>query len=341
MDDYYSLLGIDADASVDDIRGAYRVRKQGLDTASDAGKADAAQLNKAWNVLSDPYQRGRYDQQRAAAAESGAPDTDQDDDTTSTNGSGPKGPRASARNSRQARQQSIREARQARMKTPTIAPPPGTKFPAPKQRIIAMVIDLLVLIVLVSGSQVAAQAVAKSQKPAIVKQIDNLNDQITKQNKIKSDADGRVSADKKANNTAAQATDQKASDDAKAQVTSLTKQRDDAASKLNPYFIGGIAIAFLLGFLYLAIPSALTGRTLGKRTQHLKTLREDGSPLGLRGAVVRYGLIVLVTFVLYFVLQQIAAVIVLFGVTMWMRNPNMQGLHDRFAHTIVVSEDGD
>ena len=341
MDDYYSLLGIDADASVDDIRGAYRVRKEGLDTASDAGRADAAKLNKAWNVLSDPYQRGRYDQQRASAAESGVLGTDPDDDTTSSNGSGSKGPLASARNSRQERQQSIRQARQARMKTPTIAPPPGTKFPAPKQRIIAMVIDLLVLIVLVSGSQVAAQAVAKSQKPAIVKQIDQLNDQITEQNKIRSDADKRVSADKKANNTAAQTTDQKTADDAKAKVTSLTKERDDAASKLNPYFVGGIAIAFLLGFLYLAIPSGLTGRTLGKRTQHLKTLREDGSPLGLRGAVVRYGLVVLVTFVLYFVLQQIAAVIVLFGVTMWMRNPNMQGLHDRFAHTIVVSDAGD
>ena len=32
---------------------------------------------------------------------------------------------------------------------------------------------------------------------------------------------------------------------------------------------------------------------------------------------------------------------ILFGVTMWMRNPNMQGLHDRFAHTIVVSDAGD
>jgi hypothetical protein len=29
---------------------------------------------------------------------------------------------------------------------------------------------------------------------------------------------------------------------------------------------------------------------------------------------------------------------VLFGVTMWMRNPNMQGLHDRVAHSIVVSD---
>ncbi|MDQ1449486.1 MAG: hypothetical protein QOC79_2457 [Actinomycetota bacterium] len=340
MDDYYSLLGVEAGASVDDIRGAYRVRKDGLDTASDSGKADAAKLNKAWNVLSDPYQRGRYDQQRAAAAESGTLGADEEDETTSSNGSGPQGLRATARNSRQARQQSTREARQARMKTPTIALPAGTKFPAPKQRIIAMVIDLLVLIVLVSGSQIAAQAVARSQKPAIVKQVDNLNAEINNANKEKSDADKRVSADKQANNTTKQATDQKASDDAKAKVTSLTKQRDDAAAKLNPYFIGGIAIAFFLGFLYLAIPTALTGRTLGKRIQHLKTLREDGSPLGLRGAVVRFGLIVLVTFVLYFVLQQIAAVIVLFGVTMWMRNPNMQGVHDRFAHTIVVSDAG-
>src|SRR6266404_4093081 len=86
MDDYYSLLGIDADASVDDIRGAYRVRKDGLDTASDAGKADAAKLNKAWNVLSDPYQRGRYDEQRSTAEAQGTLGVD-DDDTSSSNGS--------------------------------------------------------------------------------------------------------------------------------------------------------------------------------------------------------------------------------------------------------------
>jgi DnaJ-class molecular chaperone len=79
MDDYYSLLGIDADASVDDIRGAYRVRKDGLDTASDSGRADAAKLNKAWNVLSDPYQRGRYDEQRSLAVEEGTLGADDGD----------------------------------------------------------------------------------------------------------------------------------------------------------------------------------------------------------------------------------------------------------------------
>jgi uncharacterized RDD family membrane protein YckC len=346
MDDYYSLLGIDAEASVEDIRGAYRTRKDGLDTASQAGRDDALKLNKAWNVLSDPYQRGRYDQQRLDAAEEG--DLDDTPTTTISNGGRSvakpqpsKGLRGQAKNSRQARQQSTREARAERLakqKTPTMTPPPGTHFPSTKQRIIAMVIDLLVLIVLVSGSQVVSQAVAKSQKPDIVHQIDQLNAKINADNKAKSDADKAVSADKKANNTAAQATDQKKSDDAKAQATADVKARDKLSSKLNPFFLGGIAIAFVLGFIYLAVPTAITGRTLGKRFQHLKVVREDGSPVGVRVAFTRFGLIVLITFTLYLLLQQIAAVIVLFGVTMWMRNPNMQGLHDRFAHTLVVSD---
>ncbi len=362
MDDYYSLLGIDADASVDDIRGAYRERKDGLDTGSDAGRADAAKLNKAWNVLSDPYQRGRYDEQRNGNGDGAADAEGEGDETGSTNGSstktpaklpakapaksssaskstsGSKGLRATAKESRQERARATRAAREERLKTPTITLPPGTHFPKPKQRIIAMVIDLLVLIALVSGSQIVAQSIAKSQKPDIVHQINQLNDQISLDNKAKSTADKAVSADKKANNTAQQATDQKTSDDLKAKITAEGKARDKLANKLNPYFLGMIVVAFILGFLYLAVPSALTGRTLGKRTQHLKTLREDGSPLGWRTSFVRFGMIVLITFTLYLLLQQFAAIIVLFGVTLWHRNANMQGLHDRFAHTIVVDD---
>src|SRR6266446_7872408 len=71
MDDYYELLGVDEDAPVDDIRSAYRDKKAAVDTsAGDEAKSDVAKLNKAWNVLSDPYQRGRYDQQRAEAGDS-------------------------------------------------------------------------------------------------------------------------------------------------------------------------------------------------------------------------------------------------------------------------------
>ncbi|HUI49733.1 MAG TPA: RDD family protein [Acidimicrobiia bacterium] len=332
MDDYYSLLGVEPGASVDDIRGAYRERKNGIDTSSESGRSDAARLNKAWNVLSDPYQRGRYDEQRANGSENGS---EVEDLTPASNGS--RSPAALP--PRKQRQQAARDARAKRtQREPTIPLPAGTRRPTTKQRLLAMAIDLLVLFFLVMGGQLLAGNVAKSQKPAVVKQINSLNDQISATNKVKSDADKRVSADKKANNTAAQSTDQKASDDAKAKVTTLTKQRDDALAKVNVYYIAMVAIAFFLGLLYLVIPSALTGRTLGKHFQHLKVLREDGSPLGASGALMRYGVVVLVTFVLYYLLQQIAAIIVLFGVTMWMRNPDMQGLHDRLAHTIVVSD---
>jgi uncharacterized RDD family membrane protein YckC len=341
MDDYYSLLGIESDATVDDIRGAYRDRKDGLDTSSEMGRADAVKLNKAWNVLSDPYQRGRYDQQRDEAAEDGtlAADADLPVASAGRNGSGSRPAPASPR---QARQQAARDARAERLKkAATIKAPPGTHFPTTKPRVTAMVIDLLVMFVIfIALSQFGANSLMRSQKPDVVHKVDALDTQISDQNKIKSDADKRVTADKKANNTAAQATDQKASDDAKAKVKDLTTQHDKEYSKLNAYLYGGVALSFFLGYLYLAIPSAISGRTLGKRFQHLKTLREDGSPLGWTGAFLRYGIVVGVTVVLFLGLRlgPLGVVVTLVGVTTWMRNPNMQGLHDRFAHTIVVSD---
>jgi RDD family/DnaJ domain len=339
MDDYYALLGVDTDATVDDIRGAYRERKSGIDASSASGRASAAQLNKAWNVLSDPYQRGRYDEQRSAAEEEGSLDDADSDVVVASNGTGAK---TATGNDRRSRAQAAREARVTAQRTPTITLPEGVRFPRQKQRVIAMAIDLLVVVVIFLGiGWFGANALAKHEKPEVVDKIDALQKQISDENRVKSDADKRVSDDKKANDTAKQTTDQKASDAAKKNVEDLTKQRDDEYSKLNAYLFGGTALAFGLGLLYLAIPSAISGRTFGKKLQHLLVLREDGSPLGWGGAFVRYGLIVLVTMALFTLLRlgPLAGVIVLFGVTMWMRNPNMQGLHDRVAHTIVVSDE--
>lgn len=334
MDDYYALLGVDADASVDDIRGAYRERKDGIDTGSESGKASAARLNKAWNVLSDPYQRGRYDEQRATAEADGTLGESGTDVEVSTNGSSATG------NDRRARTQAAREARAVAQRTPTITLPEGMHFPRQKQRVIAMVIDLFVLLVFVLGiGWLGANALAKHEKPEVFDRVNELNDQIDAQSKVKSDADKLVSADKKANDTAKQQVDQKTSDDAKKKIDDLTKQRDSEYKKVGGYLFAGTAVAFGLGFIYLVVPSAITGRTLGKKLQRLKVVREDGSPLGWRGSISRYGLIVMVTFVLYLLLREFAGIIVLFGVTMWMRNPNMQGLHDRFAHTLVVSDE--
>ncbi len=323
-DDYYEIIGVDPGATTDDIRAAYRERKNALDTATDAGKADAAKLNKAWNVLSDPYQRGRYDEQRAQPADDG------DDE-----------PEVEVVSHRQkTRQPAARPTRAGRrpLPDPTITPPAGTHWPAAKQRVIAMTIDLLVLILIFVGGQVGAQALAKSQKPAVVHTVDDLNKQIDQANKDKDAANKALSADKKASNASAQAADQKKVDDLNDQIKDLTKRHDDEAAKLNSYFFGAIAAAFLVGFLYLVIPSIMTGRTLGKRFQHLRVFREDGLPLRAADAIKRYGLIILVTFALYLFVRELGAVIVLVGVTTWMRNPNFQGMHDRFARTIVVSD---
>src|SRR5262245_45110091 len=79
-DDYYDLLGVEPDAPVADIRAAYREKKAAVDErGDDDAKSDAAALNKAWNVLSDPYQRGRYDQQLADSDEDDGDESDDDD----------------------------------------------------------------------------------------------------------------------------------------------------------------------------------------------------------------------------------------------------------------------
>jgi uncharacterized RDD family membrane protein YckC len=75
--------------------------------------------------------------------------------------------------------------------------------------------------------------------------------------------------------------------------------------------------------------------------QGIRVIRVDGSPLGFGGALRRYGLILLATFLLVFVTPfgALGAALVLFGVTMWTRNPNHQGIHDRIVKTLVVNAD--
>jgi molecular chaperone DnaJ len=67
---HYELLGVEPDASKDEIRAAYRERLEDVrgkakkgrsDQARDGARAETARLNAAWQVLSDPFQRQRYD----------------------------------------------------------------------------------------------------------------------------------------------------------------------------------------------------------------------------------------------------------------------------------------
>ena len=63
MATHYQLLGVDADASSDEIQRAYRLLALRLhpDVAPDADPAAMAAINGAWSVLSDPARRAAYD----------------------------------------------------------------------------------------------------------------------------------------------------------------------------------------------------------------------------------------------------------------------------------------
>jgi uncharacterized RDD family membrane protein YckC len=325
-DDYYDLLGVEADAPVADIRAAYRERKAEVsERDDDDAKADAAALNKAWNVLSDPYQRSRYDDQLAA----GPDDDDGDDDdvvdvpTTRT--------RTTRTNARAGQGRGARQPLQ-----PTITLPAGMEFAPPKRRLVAMGIDVFVLIVLFFGSFLVTNALEKSQHPTEHHLVSVLPDQIN-------DAKKATSAAQKKASTTVDCTKKPTSDadkaycDAKAKQDALQKQYDDATKKLAPTRSLISGVFFLVALLILLIPSLFGGQTLGKRLQGIRLVRLDGSRVGAAEVFRRYGVLALAAFAAYTFLGPVGPLVIVFVATMWTRNPNRQGLQDRFARTLVVS----
>src|SRR5260370_34746034 len=79
---HYDLIGVETDASKEEIRAAYRDRIEALrgkvengrsDKARDGAREETARLNAAWQVLADPYPRGRYGTGPSNAAAEAAP----------------------------------------------------------------------------------------------------------------------------------------------------------------------------------------------------------------------------------------------------------------------------
>ncbi len=68
--DYYKILGVSPEASYEEIRSAFRALARELhpDTGEGGGDVRRFQLvQEAWEVLSDPERRARYDRERRRA----------------------------------------------------------------------------------------------------------------------------------------------------------------------------------------------------------------------------------------------------------------------------------
>jgi uncharacterized RDD family membrane protein YckC len=329
MDDYYELLGVDEDAPVDDIRSAYRDKKAAVDTsAGDDAKSDVAKLNKAWNVLSDPYQRGRYDQQRNIANDDDEYDDDEreDDEDDAAPVTRSRSPRAADRAEKR------RNARQPLK--PTVKLPAGVHFPTMKQRLLAMAIDMLLLIGLFfAGSIGVLPALEKSQHPAEYNRARELvKTEIPAAEKVTKDAEKRAKTD--TSDTA-----KKAVKDAKAEEKRLKDDLTKQNKVLLPLQNLMTGVVFLAALLVLTVPYLFGKQTLGKETQHIRVIRMDGAPARFGDAFRRYGMLVFAGLVLSLLLGPTGGLVAVFIATLWTRNPNQQGLHDRLAKTLVVADD--
>jgi uncharacterized RDD family membrane protein YckC len=312
VSDYYDLLGVEPDADKETIKAAYREQLDG------ASQADRAKLNKAWNVLSDPVQRERYDDARSEGwLDDADQDPDEDDDRTPVR----RGGRAAA---------APRERAARPVPEPTVVLPEGMELADARSRGLALLIDFSILFVITVVVQfMIAPAVIKNQYPAQTDRIDQINNRSDALDKQKSRVDDQAG---KAEGDAKRALERKAD--------SLQKQIDDNNDRVTEIAKDFTATTYLmLGamlavFLAVLVPAtALTGQTLGMRLRHVRVVRADGGPVGWGGAFARF-------FVPLFIALALPTLgfIIGLGMVLWyLRDRNRQGVHDKLARTLVVA----
>jgi curved DNA-binding protein CbpA len=361
MTDHYELLGVDPGASKDEIKAAYRAE------VANADSSRRAQLNRAWNVLSDPIQRERYDESLATSGDAESPAASDgsdvtvvvpsrrttgarrgEDTTIVTNGNGSSN-NGSAKNGKAAASADPDAKPLPAHKQPTLLPPEGMTLASTRSRSYALAIDFAALVIIFVVIQLAGAAIIKNQYPDQVNRRDDLTDQVKKLDKQKDTANDRVDnandaldkAKKKANGDTQSAQDDLAA--AKANLKKITKQDKDANdalvkenNKLQPLSLLVSGVALLLALLYCVPMSARTGQTFGKRLRKIRLVRVDGSPPGLSTSLIHYGIPIVLAVVLFGVLGPIAVILAL-GSTLWnIRDKNRQGVNDKLGKTFVV-----
>jgi len=384
--DHYEELGVEPTASKDDIREAHRARLADLEAARErkgvteaqlqANREEAARVRGAWNVLSDPMQRQRYDQQlmdeRAGEAVASSDVEIVDDDAAVAPqptgwrkllGPPPAKPAAAGAaaagtsGAKGAANRKPQPPANPNRPAPTVELPAGMAIAETRSRGMALLFDLAICMIVYTAVMFLVPGLVKSGYTDIVDQSQKITDVKNSQqsvidaqkslNEAKSASDKKsaqsdlTSAQKDLKSAEKSARDAKATD--KQLATNLSgKQRVDALDKESKKLSDSVKTATLVatGTVVVIVLLYLVPLTAMK-----------GWTMGMRNRRIRVvrvdgskcGWYAAFTRFAIPVLIAVALSIpvgpvVGLGLVLWgYRDKNGQGVHDKLARTLVVT----
>jgi uncharacterized RDD family membrane protein YckC len=379
---YYDTLGVEPDASRDQLKSAYQDRVAELEAARggknvseaalQSNREEVARVRAAWNVLADPFQRSRYDEQLDAPNGVGHDGDDGDDSGVEIvdderpqvqltgwrkwMAPAPPKPRAKAG----AAGNGAPPAR--RVKEPTLELPRGMRIAEPRARGMALLFDIAVVLIVYWAVLLVVPGVINSDYKDKVDQVGWYNDLHDAQSNI-NDANSSIKDAQKSIDNAKNASDQKSAesdlksaqsdlksaqkdfnDNAKKlekanlpvphDTDKIQQQADDLSSDIRPAQYLSYLVVLVLALLYLVPMTAITGRTLGMRGRKIRVVKTDGTPVGWYGAFVRF----LIPILLALAIPTLGPLLGL-GMVLWaFRDANGQGIHDKLAKTVIVQD---
>ncbi len=376
-ENYYEELGVEPGASRDELREAHRRRVADLEAAREkknvsesqlaANRDEVARVRAAWNVLSDPFQRQRYDAQLGADAEPSGDVELVDDDDSAAPASGaqltgwrkllaPPPPKdaGSGNGNGKGKTPAPRTDRNGRPRPePTVVLPPGMKLAEPRVRGMALLFDISILIVIFFSVSLIVPRLIQSDYQDIQDRISKTNDlhdarqsvidaqksvdnaktasdQKSAQSDLKSAQKDYESARKDAKNADVPA--QYVNSEQPASPKQLQSYADNQADKIKTTTYLTTGLTFVLALAYLVPISARKGYTLGMRGRKIRLVRIDGSPVGWYGSFTHFALPILLALAI-----PSFGVILGLGMVAWaFFDRNGQGIHDKLARTLVV-----
>jgi uncharacterized RDD family membrane protein YckC len=379
-ENYYEELGVEPGASRDELREAHRQRVSDLEAAREkknisesqlqANRDEVARVRAAWNVLSDPFQRQRYDAKLQADAEPSNEVELVDDDADAQPSSGaeltgwrkllaPPPPKQGGSGSGNGNRNGNRTGNRAGAAKgaanrrprpePTVALPGGMTIAEPRTRGMALLFDISILIVIFFAVSLVVPRLIQSNYQDIQDRISKVGDLKDARSSL-DDAQKSVDQAKTASATKSAQSDLKsaqkdyksAQKDAKdaglAQShlddtpKQLQKVSDDLSDKVRTTSLVTQAVTFLLAMAYLVPMTARKGYTLGMRGRRIRVVRVDGGPVGWYASITRFALPILLALAI-----PSFGVVLGLGMVAWgYFDRNGQGLHDKLARTLVV-----